>query len=66
MNDGAEAKLREWFEREKANGLVDLKIALNPDSTDLDRESVCREINEMIAAPDIPMTKAELRAALGE
>jgi hypothetical protein len=43
-----EQKLNEWFNGEKAKGLVDFKVEMN--AKDLTREEICRDINKAIAA----------------
>lgn len=40
-----EQKLNEWFNGEKAKGLVDFKVTMNPFSGPLTREQICEAIN---------------------
>jgi 2,4-dienoyl-CoA reductase-like NADH-dependent reductase (Old Yellow Enzyme family) len=39
-----EQKLNEWFNGEKANGLVDFKVEM--DARGLTREEICKAIND--------------------
>ncbi len=47
-----EQKFNEWCAKKKKEGMVDIKFSLNPDSHNVDRETICAEINAMNEAID--------------
>lgn len=49
-------KFQQWYEAEKAKGLVDIKFVFMEHLYGADIEEVFREINECIAAKDMPGT----------
>ena len=45
-----EQKFVAWFEREKAKGLVDFKVTMNPSYVpgSVSREELCRQLNQVV------------------
>lgn len=42
-----EKKFSDWFETQKKNGLVDIKVSLDPDAKVDDREEFFKELNDI-------------------
>lgn len=48
------AKMVRWFDQEKAAGMVDFKVNMNPDRKPCSVEELSAELNRMIEAPVVP------------
>jgi hypothetical protein len=42
-----EKKFTEWFNKQKSEGLVDLKVTMDPCAKVTDREALCAELNSI-------------------
>jgi hypothetical protein len=44
----------EWFDRERAAGMIDFKVSMNPDRRPCSVEELSAELNRALTAPDVP------------